>query len=70
MAEIKDSVSIGELKTAKRRALNIWDKWREVTGVFDDGSSYRWEVEGIIEDAVEIGVQCALGIKRKLSSEE
>jgi hypothetical protein len=60
-------VTVGELNAAKRRALRIFDHWVGVTGVLGDG--YRWEVESIIEDAVEIGAQHALNDMRLLEAE-
>lgn len=51
----------GEFDRALRRALTIFDEWNEVTGVFSPGSSWRYEVEAIIKDAVDIGVRAALG---------
>lgn len=59
----------GEMDKAKRRALVIFDEWLRVTGAIPDGSSWVWEAEGCIEDAVEIGVQAALGIYKPLESE-
>ena len=52
----------GEIDRAKRKALSIFDEWVEVTGQFEPGNSYRYEIEGIIEDAVEVGIKAALGI--------
>lgn len=62
-------VTLGELERAKRRALTIFDAWLRVTGAIPEGSSWVWEAEGCISDAVEIGVQCALGIYKPLDSE-
>ena len=59
----------GELDNAKRRALNFLDEWLEVTGAVSKGSGWYWELQGIIEDAVECGVQGALGVFFPLSSE-
>lgn len=60
----------GQLQRAKRRALNILDKWVDVTGVVDKHSGYHSELEGIIEDAVECGAQMALGVHNELESEK
>lgn len=65
----KESITRGELDRAKRRALNILDSWLETTGVVEQHSGYHSELEGIVEDAVEIGAQAAFGIKEKLDSE-
>lgn len=59
----------GQLDRAKRRALRILDDWIEVTGVVEADSSYRYEMEAIVEDAVECGVQAALGISQPLEGE-
>ena len=59
----------GEIDRAKSRALNILDGWLNVTGLLA-GSSYRDELEGVVEDAVEVGVQAALGVREPLESEE
>jgi hypothetical protein len=65
----KDVIVKGELDKAKRRALTIFDNWQRITGCLD-GSSYLWELEGIIKDAVEIGVQAGMGIYKPLASEQ
>ena len=59
----------GELANAKRRALNLFDKWNDVTGVVDKGSSYYWEIQSVIEDAVHCGAQGATGDFKTLDSE-
>lgn len=58
----------GDFDRAKRRALNILDKWLDCTGAIPEG--YRDEIEGVVEDAVEVGVQAALGVKEPLAGEE
>lgn len=60
----------GELDRAKRRALHIYDEWLETTGALPSRSSWSYELEGIIEDAVEVGVQAAIGVHEKLESEK
>lgn len=59
----------GKLERAKRRALVILDDWIRVTGVIPEHSSYNYELESIIEDAVHCGIQEALGVYEKLDSE-
>lgn len=59
----------GEVDRAKRRALNILDEWLEVTGAIQLHSGWHSELEGVVEDAVEVGVQAALGVKESLDSE-
>lgn len=60
----------GELDNAKRRALNLFDAWNNITGFVTEHTSYYYELQGIIEDAVECGAQAALGIHQLLDSEE
>lgn len=49
-----------ELDHAIRRALNIFDNWNDVTGVFTRDCAGYCEMVGIIEDAVHCGAQEAL----------
>ena len=57
----------GEMDYAKRMALNSFDKWNDSTGFFEKGTSYYYEVQSVIEDAVKIGIKVALyGIKADL----
>jgi len=60
----------GELDNAKRRALNLFDAWNTTTGFVAEHTGYYYELQGLIEDAVECGVQAALGIYECLQSEE
>jgi hypothetical protein len=53
-------MKIGEVKDAERKALNELDKWNSVTGFIQPGSSYYYEIQAVIEDAVHIGIQMAL----------
>ena len=62
-------MTIGDLENAKRRALNILDKWLDVTGVIDKRSPYYWELQGVVEDAVHYGAQDAAGCYEPLESE-
>lgn len=59
-----------QLDYAIRRALNIFDQWNDVTGIFTRDCSAYGEITGIIEDAVHCGAQEALGDFKKLESEE
>jgi hypothetical protein len=59
-----------KLEKAKRRAMNLFDAWNDVTGLFDEDSGYYAEIQGVIEDAVECGVQAALGWYEPLESEK
>lgn len=60
---------IGELKNAKRRALNILDKWNDVTGAVAKHTGWYYELQSVIEDAVDCGVQAALKTHDELESE-
>ena len=60
----------GELDGAIRRALNLFDKWNDCTGFATKNTSYYYEIQGCIEDAVHCGAQAATGDYRKLESEE
>lgn len=59
----------GELQNAKRRALNIFDDWVAVTGVVGMNTGYYYEIQSLIEDAVECGAQAACGVWEPLTSE-
>lgn len=58
-----------ELDNAVRRALNLFDKWNDVTGYFEKCSSCYGEICSVIEDAVHCGVQAATGDYKKLENE-
>lgn len=63
-------MTVGELNDAVRRALNLFDKWNDCTGVVTKHTSTYYELQGIIEDAVHCGAQAATGDYRELDSEE
>lgn len=63
-------MKVGQLKDAERRALNILDKWIDVTGAVGKGSGYYYELQGVIEDAVKCGAQAASGVHEPLDSEQ
>jgi len=54
---------------ARRRALNILNGWIDVTGALQREASYYYELQAVIEDAVECGAQAALGIREPLEAE-
>jgi hypothetical protein len=60
----------GEFDNAVRRALNIFDTWNNCTGCFSRGTTYYYEAQSIIEDAVHCGAQAATGDIRRLEDEE
>lgn len=53
----------GEVAEAERLALNELDKWNDITGFVQKHTWYYYELQGIIEDAVHIGIQMALAGK-------
>lgn len=59
----------GEKEYAIRMALNSFDKWNDITGYFDKGTSYYYEIQGEIENAVKIGIKVSLyGMKADLKN--
>ncbi len=60
----------GEIEFAKRRALNLFDKWNDCTGFVPKFSGYYYELQSVIEDAVECGVQQAIGVHEPLEDEK
>lgn len=59
----------GELESAVRRALNLFDQWNDVTGFVPKFTTYYYEMQGVIEDAVHCGAQGASGDYKKLECE-
>lgn len=55
----------GEISDAKRWALDRFDEWVDITGVVSRGEGYYYELQSVIEDAVEIGAGLACGASRK-----
>lgn len=53
----------GQVEKAERLAMNEFDKWNEVTGYFQEHTSYYYEMQAILKDAVHIGIQMALNGK-------
>lgn len=53
-------MTIGKVHDAERFALTEFDKWNDVTGFVATGTSYYYELQSVIEDAVHIGIQMAL----------
>jgi hypothetical protein len=63
-------ITKGELEFAKRRALNLFDKWNNVTRFVQEHTGYYYEIQSCIEDAVECGFQAAAGVHELLDSEK
>jgi hypothetical protein len=53
----------GQVEYAVRQAYNKADEWLEETGVIELHTGYYYELQGVIEDAVHIGIQMALNNK-------
>ena len=60
----------GEVESAERRALNLFDKWNDITGIFTKHTGYYYEIQSIIKDAVHCGIQGALRDYKKLEDEQ
>ena len=60
----------GQLDSAIRRALNIFDSWVDCTGVVVKHTGHYYEIQATIEDAVHCGAQEATGDFKKLDSEK
>lgn len=53
----------GQVEKAERLALNEFDKWNDVTGVFGQDTGYYYEITELIKDAVHVGIQMAVSGK-------
>lgn len=60
----------GELENAVRRALNLFDKWNDATGIFAPHTGYYYEIQSVITDAVHCGAQAETGDFKRLDSED
>jgi hypothetical protein len=59
----------GQLDNAIRRALNLLDRWNDVTGAVPKESSWYYELQSVIGDAVHCGAQAETGDFRPLDGE-
>ena len=59
----------GEVHSAERRALNLFDNWNDVTGFVEKHTSYYYEMQAVVTDAVHCGIQQALNDFKPLDSE-
>ena len=50
----------GQVDYAERKAMELFDRWNDVTGIFEPASGYYSEIEAVIGDAVHCGIQMAL----------
>jgi hypothetical protein len=62
-------VKQGEVDSAIRRALNLFDAWVDATDAIPKHTSLYYEIQGCIEDAVHCGIQQALNNFKELESE-
>lgn len=44
---------------AMEKAMENFDKWNDVAGVFEKDTGSYWEIESIIEDSIRIGMKIA-----------
>ncbi len=63
-------MKLGEVRSAVRRALNLFDKWNDYVGLVRKHTGYYYELQSIIEDAVHCGIQQALNDFKVLDSEK
>jgi hypothetical protein len=63
-------VKRGQVESAERRALNLFDKWNDITGFVEKHCGYYYEIQSIIKDAVHCGIQEALHDFKKLDGEK
>ena len=59
----------GEVESAERRALNLFDSWNDVTGFVDKHTSYYYELQTVVTDSVHCGIQQALNDFKPLEGE-
>jgi len=55
------------LERAQRTNNRLFDAWNDSTGLFPKNTGYRYEIESLLEDAVQIGYEAALKIPHKPS---
>lgn len=59
-------MTVGEIESAERRALNIFDEWNDVAGCIEEHCGYYYEFQGVIKNAVHCGIQAALKQYKKI----
>jgi hypothetical protein len=50
----------GQVEYAERKAMELFDAWNNVVGMFTPGTGYYAEIEACIIDAVHCGIQMAI----------
>ena len=59
----------GKVEYAERKAMENFDKWNECTWFVTEHTSYYYEIEANIKDAVHIWIQMALNWKIEYNKE-
>jgi transcriptional regulator with XRE-family HTH domain len=59
----KDGITRGKVNYAIRQAMNNFDRWNDATGQFVKFTSYYYEAQACIKDAVKIGIMVACDIE-------
>lgn len=59
----------GQVEKAERIALNQFDKWNDVTGLVGENTSYQYELQALIKEAVHIGIQMSINGKVEFDEE-
>lgn len=57
-----------QVDLAVTKALDNFDRWNDVVGIFKESPGYYAEIQSVITDAVHIGIQMALF--RKISTDK
>ena len=63
------SATKGRIDNAVRRAFNVFDEWNSITGFVIEHTSYYYEIQSVLEDAVHCGIQAVFDVKKALPSE-
>ena len=53
-------MTAGQVERAVREAYNQFDTWNDATGCFEPHKGYYCEMQGLLEEAVHVGIQMAL----------
>ena len=54
-----------KLQRAQRVSKSLFDIWNSVTGWFPHNSGYYYEIMSILDDAVQVGYEQAMGMPHK-----
>jgi len=50
----------GQVDYAERKALDLFDRWNDITGFVGPCTGYYYEIQHLLRDAVHIGAQMAI----------